>query len=143
MAGESLLREERPLLKGSAVAQGESLKEATTVQIYGFFECWRAGLVGEDDELGNVQPERSVRGKAYHFVVGSEPLSTQLAGEGCQRASQVSPGARLIITGPEQRRQCVAALGSAAGRQVGQQGDRLAPADVSRFAVELNAWWAE
>jgi hypothetical protein len=67
----------------------------------------------------------------------------QFAGEGGEGTAQVSPRARLVVAGPEQRRQRVTTLGRVTQGQVGQQGDRLAPADVHQLAIQFDAWRAE
>jgi len=60
-----------------------------------------------------------------------------------QNAAQPGAGLRLVVFGPEHRRQRVAHLALARDGQVEQQRHSLAAAHRQRFSILLNAWRSE
>jgi hypothetical protein len=74
-------------------------------------------------------------------AVNHSPPRVRLSSE--ESAAQVGPRAALVVLRPQQRRERVAAVALPCHCQISEEGHRLAPGDVNRLTVELEARWSE
>ncbi len=102
--------------------------------------------------LSRAQPRGLSRGRgrgacagpeADFLPVGVQPVVGDGLSEGMEGAAQGGPAPGRVGLGPEQSDQKVAPVALARDRQIGQQGQSLAPVQLDRHAVALDAGRAE
>ncbi len=81
-------------------------------------------------ELLRVHPQIVAPGQVDGFPVGLNPVAAQGAVKSGQGAAQGGPRPGLVEFGPEQGRQGIAGLALAGDGQVGDEGHRLAAANI-------------
>ncbi len=73
------------------------------------------------------------------LCVRVQPAFAQSVAQPRQGTTQAATGAALVVFGVEQRRQRVAAVPALCDGQVGQEGQCLAPPDMERHTIALDA----